>query len=98
MPSAATQMDLEMIVNEVGQTETISYSITSIWSLKYDTNEPILKTETDSLTQRSEWWLPRGVQWEGQTENLGLAERMLHLGDFPDGSSSKETVIQETLV
>ena len=54
-----------MIVNEVGQRETISYGITSIWSLKYDTNEPILKTETDSLTQRSEWWLPRGVQWEG---------------------------------
>ena len=28
----------------------IPYDITYMWSLKYDTNEPIYKTETDSQT------------------------------------------------
>ena len=28
----------------------IPYDITYIWNLKYDTNEPIYKTETDSQT------------------------------------------------
>ena len=28
----------------------ISYDITYMWNLKYDTNEPIYKTETDSQT------------------------------------------------
>ena len=64
MPFAATQMDLEMILNEVSQTETISCGITYICDLKYDTNEPILKTETHSLTQRS-MVVTRGVRRGG---------------------------------
>ena len=28
----------------------IPYDITYVWNLKYDTNEPIYKTETDSQT------------------------------------------------
>ena len=28
----------------------IPYDITHMWNLKYDTNEPIYKTETDSQT------------------------------------------------
>ena len=28
----------------------IPYDITSMWNLKYDTNEPIYETETDSQT------------------------------------------------
>ena len=28
----------------------IPYDITYMWNLKYDTNEPIYKTETDSQT------------------------------------------------
>ena len=31
-----------------------------MWKLKYNTNEPIYKTETDSQTQRTDLWLPRG--------------------------------------
>ena len=31
----------------------ISYDVTYIWSLKYDTNEPIYKTETDSEIWRN---------------------------------------------
>ena len=61
MPYAATQMDLE-ILSEVSQTEKrqISYDITYMWNLKNDTNEPIYKTETDSQTQKTNLWLPKG--------------------------------------
>ena len=41
------------------------YDITYMWNLKYDTNEPIYETETESGTQRIDWWLPRGWGWEG---------------------------------
>ena len=34
--------------------------ITYMWNLKYSTNEPIYKTETDSQTQRTDLWLWRG--------------------------------------
>ena len=48
----------------------ISYAMTYMWNLKCDTNEPIHKTETDSQTSRTDFWLPRGscsgggVEWE----------------------------------
>ena len=51
------------------------YDITYNWNLKYGTNEPIYKTETDSQTWRTDLWLPkgrgRGVGWTG---SLGLAD------------------------
>ena len=37
-----------------------------MWNLKYDTNEPTYKTETDSQTQRTDKRLPRvggGISW-----------------------------------
>ena len=47
-PSAATWMDLEIIIlSEVWQGNT---NITCMWNLKYDTNEHICETETDSQT------------------------------------------------
>ena len=52
MPFAATWMQPEIIIlSEVSQKEKdkyhfISYDITYMWDLKYDTNEPICKTET----------------------------------------------------
>ena len=36
-----------------------------MWNLKYDTNEPIYETETDSQTQRTDLWLPRWRLGEG---------------------------------
>ena len=36
-----------------------------MWNLKYGTNEPIYKTETDSQAQRTDLWLPRGGEWDG---------------------------------
>ena len=41
--------------------------------LKYSTNEPFCKTETDSETQRTELWFPRGRgKEEAWTGSLGL--------------------------
>ena len=51
MPFVATWMDLEIItLREVSQKRErqIPYAITYMWNLKYDTNELIYKTETDS--------------------------------------------------
>ena len=52
MPFAATWMDLEIIIlSKVSQRERqIPYDITYVWNLKYDTNELIYETETDSQT------------------------------------------------
>ena len=38
------------------------YDITYMWNLKYDTNELIYETETDSLTQEADLWLPRELE------------------------------------
>ena len=38
----------------------MSYDITKMWTLKYDTNELIYKTETDSQTRKTKLWLPKG--------------------------------------
>ena len=39
-----------------------------MWNLKYGANELIHETETDSQTQRTDLWLPRGREaakdWE----------------------------------
>ena len=52
-----------------------------MWNLKYDTNEPIYETETDSQTWRTDLWLPRGrergreMDWE-----FGVTRcKLLHL-------------------
>jgi len=42
----------------------ISYAITYMWHLKYGTNEPIYKTESDSQTWRTDLWLPRARERE----------------------------------
>ena len=33
-----------------------------MYNLKYDTNEPTYKVETDSQTQRTDLWLSRGKE------------------------------------
>ena len=45
----------------------ISYAITYMWNLKYGTDEPIDKTETDSQRWRTDLRLPRrkGREWDG---------------------------------
>ena len=56
MPFAATWIDLEIIIqSEVNQSMT-NITIIYMWDLKYDTNEPIYKTEIDSQTQKTNLW------------------------------------------
>ena len=38
----------------------MSYDITYMWNLKYDTNELIYEIETDSQTWKTNSWLPKG--------------------------------------
>ena len=40
-----------------------------MWHLKYDTNELIYKTETDSQAQKTNLWLPKG---KGGGDKLGV--------------------------
>ena len=56
VPFAATWIDLEIIIqSEVNQSMT-NITIIYMWDLKYDTNEPIYKTEIDSQTQKTNLW------------------------------------------
>ena len=48
-----------------------------MWHLRYDTNEPIYKTETDSQTWRIDLWLPKwgggsGMGWEFEVSKYKL--------------------------
>ena len=62
----ATWMQLEILILSKSERERqIAYDITYIWNLKYDTNEPIYETETESRTLRTDWWLPRGREGLG---------------------------------
>ena len=50
---AATWMALEILIQSEVKSERerqIPYDITYMWNLKYDTNEHIYETETDSQT------------------------------------------------
>ena len=53
MPFEATRMDLEIIILcevKSHRERQMSYDITYMWNLKYDTNDLIYKTKTDSQT------------------------------------------------
>ena len=65
MPSEATWMDLEIIILSEVRQRQIPYDITCTWNLKYNTNEFINKTETNSETQRTNLWLPKREGDEG---------------------------------
>ena len=61
-------MDLEVIIlSEVSQRK-IPYDIIYMWNLKYNTNEPIYKTETDSDIENR----PMVVSGERRWERDGL--------------------------
>ena len=64
MPFAATWMDLETIIlSEVSQTEKDKYhDITYMWTLKYDTNELISKTDSH---RKQSYGYQRGELGEG---------------------------------
>jgi len=55
--------------------------ITYIWNLKYSTNEPTYKTETDSQTERIDLWGDEGdrVERERWIGSVGLADANYHI-------------------
>ena len=60
----------------------ISYDITYMWNLKYDTNELIYETENNSQTQRTDLWLPRGrAVGEGWIGDLGFVDANYYICD-----------------
>ena len=67
--------------NESRKSQT-PHDITYMWNAKYDTNEHIEETDTDSQTQRTDWLLPRGL-WveEGWIGNLELVEANHDIGN-----------------
>ena len=56
----------------------IPYDITYMWNLKYDTNEPIYKTETDSDIEIC-GYQGGGREGEGWTGNLGLGDASYYI-------------------
>ena len=74
MPFAATWMDLEItILSEVkSDRERQIYVITYMQNLKYDSNELIYKTETDSQTQKTNLQLPKGKGRGGINQESGI--------------------------
>ena len=60
--------------NKSEREKQMSYDITYTWNLKYDTNELIYETETDSQTHSTDLWLPRGTVRERWIRSLGLAD------------------------
>ena len=57
------------------------YAITYMQNLKYGTNGPLYKTETDSQTQRPFLWLPKGREGgKGMNWESGVSRcKLLHL-------------------
>ena len=46
MSLAAISMEIEIIILKSERERQVPYDITYTWNLKYDTNEPIYKTQT----------------------------------------------------
>ena len=77
---AAAWMQLEIIILiKVSQNEKdeTPHGITYTWNLKYSTNEPIYKTERDSLTV-----VAKGEEgWEGKVSESGISRcKLLYIG------------------
>ena len=52
-----------------------------MWNLKYETNELIYKTKTESCTLRTDWWLL--TEWVGgeMGEEVGVSRyKLLYIG------------------
>ena len=73
---AATWMQLEIVILiKVSQKEKdeTPHGITYTWNLKYSTNEPIYKTERDSLT-REQTVVAKGEEgWGGKVSEFGIS-------------------------
>ena len=54
----------------------ISQDITYVWNLKYDINEHIYETKTDTLTLKTNLWLPK---WKWERDKLGVWDSWIYI-------------------
>ena len=53
-----------------------------MWNLKYGTNEPVYRTDTGSLTWRTDVWLPKGWKEKARwMRSLGLENANYYIQD-----------------
>ena len=75
MPFAVTTgMHLDILILSEVRKRQISHDIIYMWNLKYDTNESIYKTETDSQAQKADLWL-QGVGGWGKNGVEGWSQQ-----------------------
>ena len=79
MPLVATQLQLKV---KSERQRRVSDDISHMWSLEYDANEPIYKTETVSGTQRASWRLPTRQRLGRDQGEAGVSRRELLYGEW----------------
>ena len=78
MPFAATKMQLEIVLLSKIERQT-PYDINYMWNIKYDTNELIYKTETDSWMWKTDLCLPRGTSRGEKDWEFEIRCKLLHV-------------------
>ena len=73
MPSAATGMDLEKLSYKSGVSQKKKHKY-DIAYMKYDTNELIYETESNSQIQKTNLWLPK---WEWGRGEIGVWDQQI---------------------
>ena len=68
-----------------------------MWNLKYGTNEPIYKTETDSQAHRTDVWLPRGNFYFLTLNARPTAQKLIHEQNLFPNKERSERGIKETI-
>ena len=62
--------------NKSDKERQISYDMAYIWNLKYGINEHIYETKTDTLTLKTNLWLPK---WKWEKDKLGVWDSWIYI-------------------
>ena len=92
-------MYLEIIIlSEVNQKEKqIQYDVIYMQNLKYDTDELIYETETDSQTQGRDLWLPRGSGWGGIDWEFEVSRYKPLCVEWQDSIVQQDPIVQHKI-
>ena len=73
-------LELEILILSEDRKKCKYHMIALTWNLKYGTDEPICRTETDSWTWRADLWLPSGRERSGMDWEFGVSKcKLLHI-------------------
>ena len=72
-------MGLEIILSKVSQKEKDEYHVTYMWNLKYNTNENIYGTETDSHREETCSYQGEDGVGKGRIKGLGLIDASYYI-------------------